>query len=114
MLVVGQEGVTSFHPFPPAPSAHCIFEHVYFARPDSYVFGQSVNEVRTELGRQLAREAAVAGRRDRPDSRLRRVRGDRLCRGVRHCRCAWGSSAITTSAERSSSRTSRFATSACA
>ncbi len=43
-------------PFPPAPPAHCIFEHVYFARPDSYVFGQSVNEVRTEFGRQLARE----------------------------------------------------------
>jgi amidophosphoribosyltransferase len=56
MLVVGPEGATSLHPFPPAPSAHCIFEHVYFARPDSYVFGQSVNEVRTEFGRRLARE----------------------------------------------------------
>ena len=59
MLVVGQDGVQSFHPFHPAPSAHCIFEHVYFARPDSYVFGQSVNEVRTELGRKLARESSV-------------------------------------------------------
>ena len=39
--------------------AHCIFEHVYFARPDSYVFGRSVNEVRTELGRVLAREQPV-------------------------------------------------------
>jgi amidophosphoribosyltransferase len=36
-----------------------VFEHVYFARPDSYVFGQSVNEVRTNLGRALAREAPV-------------------------------------------------------
>jgi amidophosphoribosyltransferase len=59
MLVIGQGGVSSFHPFHPAPSAHCIFEHVYFARPDSYVFGESVNEVRTELGRKLARESAV-------------------------------------------------------
>jgi amidophosphoribosyltransferase len=59
MLVIGLDGVTSFHPFHPAPAAHCIFEHVYFARPDSYVFGQSVNEVRTELGRKLARESAV-------------------------------------------------------
>jgi amidophosphoribosyltransferase len=33
-----------------------VFEHVYFARPDSYVFGESVNEVRTDLGRRLARE----------------------------------------------------------
>jgi amidophosphoribosyltransferase len=36
-----------------------VFEHVYFARPDSYVFGRSVNEVRTELGRMLARESPV-------------------------------------------------------
>ena len=36
-----------------------MFEHVYFARPDSYVFGESVNEVRTDLGRRLAREAPV-------------------------------------------------------
>jgi amidophosphoribosyltransferase len=56
MLVIGPEGAVSLHPFPPARSAHCVFEHVYFARPDSYVFGRSVNEVRTEFGRQLARE----------------------------------------------------------
>ena len=59
ILVIGPEGVRSLKPFPPAPLAHCIFEHVYFARPDSYVFGRSVNEVRTELGRVLAREQPV-------------------------------------------------------
>src|SRR6185295_9949509 len=59
MLVIGPDGVTSYHPFLPAPSAHCIFEHVYFARPDSYVFGQSVNEVRTQFGRLLAGEQPV-------------------------------------------------------
>ncbi|MEO7888822.1 MAG: amidophosphoribosyltransferase [Vicinamibacterales bacterium] len=58
MLVIGPEGEKSLRPFPPAPSAHCIFEHVYFSRPDSYVFGLSVNEVRTEFGRRLAREQA--------------------------------------------------------
>lgn len=57
VVVVSAEGVRSLKPFPPAPLAHCIFEHVYFARPDSYVFGLSVNEVRTDLGRRLAREA---------------------------------------------------------
>lgn len=56
MLVIGPEGAVSLHPFPPAKVAHCVFEHVYFARPDSYVFGRSVNEVRTEFGRRLARE----------------------------------------------------------
>jgi amidophosphoribosyltransferase len=60
VLIVSAEGMRSVKPFPPAPLAHCIFEHVYFARPDSYVFGQSVNEVRTELGRILAREQPVA------------------------------------------------------
>jgi len=59
ILVIGAEGVRSLKPFPPAPLAHCIFEHVYFARPDSYVFGRSVNEVRTDLGRVLAREQPV-------------------------------------------------------
>jgi len=56
IFVVGPDGARSIHPFPPARKAHCIFEHVYFARPDSYVFGRSVNEVRTELGRRLASE----------------------------------------------------------
>ena len=48
-----------FTPYPPAQLAHCIFEHVYFARPDSYVFGRSVNEVRTDFGRILAAESPV-------------------------------------------------------
>ncbi len=60
VLIVSAEGIRSIKPFPPAPLAHCIFEHVYFARPDSYVFGRSVNEVRTDLGRILAKEQPVA------------------------------------------------------
>ena len=60
VFIVGPDGERSVHPFPPARQAHCIFEHVYFARPDSYVFGKSVNEVRTELGRVLAREQPAA------------------------------------------------------
>ena len=57
LIVISDGGIRSLHPFPRGPLAHCIFEHVYFARPDSYVFGKSVNEVRTEMGRILAREA---------------------------------------------------------
>jgi amidophosphoribosyltransferase len=59
VIVVGPEGLRSRRAFPAAPLSHCVFEHVYFARPDSEVFGQSVNEVRTNLGRLLAKETAV-------------------------------------------------------
>jgi amidophosphoribosyltransferase len=60
LLIITANGLRSLKPFPPAPLSHCVFEHVYFARPDSYVFGRSVNEVRTNLGKILAREQAVA------------------------------------------------------
>ena len=57
VLVADALGVRSFKPFPQEPSAHCVFEHVYFARPDSLVFGRNVLESRLRLGRQLAIEA---------------------------------------------------------
>ena len=60
VVVIDRSGVRSFNPFPPAPRLQCIFEHVYFARPDSYVFGQSVNTARTAFGRRLAVESPVA------------------------------------------------------
>jgi amidophosphoribosyltransferase len=59
VLEISDQGLKSFTPGPPQPRSHCVFEHVYFSRPDSVVFGRSVNEVRTEFGRQLARESAV-------------------------------------------------------
>ena len=60
ILVASAAGLRSIKPFPPSHLAQCVFEHVYFSRPDSYVFGKSVNEVRTNLGRILAREQGVA------------------------------------------------------
>ena len=57
MVVADGDGVRSFHPFPPEPVSQCVFEHVYFARPDSQVFGRNVLDSRLMLGRQLAREA---------------------------------------------------------
>ncbi|HET9832483.1 MAG TPA: amidophosphoribosyltransferase [Vicinamibacterales bacterium] len=60
ILIVSADGTRSIRPFPPAHLAQCVFEHVYFSRPDSFVFGKSVNEVRTDLGRILAREQGVA------------------------------------------------------
>ncbi len=60
VLVADGDGVRSFKPFPPEPPAHCVFEHVYFARPDSLVFGRTVLESRLGLGRQLAIESPAA------------------------------------------------------
>ena len=57
LVVIDRDGVRSFHPFPPESPRQCIFEHVYFARPDSQVFGRNVLKSRLLLGRQLAREA---------------------------------------------------------
>src|SRR6266566_1506600 len=59
VVVISAQGLKSIKPFAPARESQCIFEHVYFARPDSYVFGESVNEVRTQLGRTLAKESPV-------------------------------------------------------
>jgi amidophosphoribosyltransferase len=59
VVIASAAGLKSIKPFAPAPQSQCVFEHVYFARPDSYVFGESVNEVRTQLGRTLARETPV-------------------------------------------------------
>jgi amidophosphoribosyltransferase len=56
LVVVDREGVRSFHPFPREPHRQCIFEHVYFARPDSRVFGRNILASRLELGRRLAQE----------------------------------------------------------
>src|ERR1041384_7478987 len=59
LIIVGPEGITSRFYAPVAAQLSCIFEHVYFSRPDSLVFGRSVQTSREELGRQLAREAGV-------------------------------------------------------
>jgi len=59
LVVVGPEGISSRFYSTAAPQSSCIFEHVYFSRPDSIVFGRAVQTSREELGRQLAREAPV-------------------------------------------------------
>jgi amidophosphoribosyltransferase len=56
MVIVGPEGITRERWAPERPRAQCVFEHVYFSRPDSIVFGRAVQESRENLGRLLARE----------------------------------------------------------
>jgi amidophosphoribosyltransferase len=57
LVIVGPEGISSRFYSPSPAQSSCIFEHVYFARPDSFVFGRSVDQSRDLMGRQLAREA---------------------------------------------------------
>ena len=59
ILVVDDKGLTSFKPFKPADRLQCVFEYVYFARPDSVLWGRNVHTVRKALGHQLAREHPV-------------------------------------------------------
>ncbi|HKL27558.1 MAG TPA: amidophosphoribosyltransferase [Desulfuromonadales bacterium] len=59
MLFIDKHGLKSYKPFPPAPPSPCIFEFIYFARPDSTVYGKQVYGVRKEFGRQLAREHGI-------------------------------------------------------
>jgi amidophosphoribosyltransferase len=59
MVIVGPEGLTRERFAPERDRAYCVFEHVYFSRPDSIVFGRSVSESREMLGRLLARECPV-------------------------------------------------------
>ena len=57
VVVITEEGLQSIKPFPPMQARPCIFEYVYFARPDSIVGGKPVYDVRKAMGRELAREA---------------------------------------------------------
>ncbi|OLB05119.1 MAG: amidophosphoribosyltransferase [Candidatus Rokubacteria bacterium 13_2_20CM_69_15_1] len=59
IVIVSDAGLSSIRPFPPAERLQCVFEYVYFARPDSILWGRNVHTVRKALGRQLAREHPV-------------------------------------------------------
>ncbi|MDP7557679.1 MAG: amidophosphoribosyltransferase [Nitrospinaceae bacterium] len=59
LLLINKYGMKSFFPFPKSPTTQCVFEHIYFSRPDSHLFGQPVYSVRKHMGRALARDTPV-------------------------------------------------------
>jgi len=61
MVIIGPQGMRRERFAPERNRAHCVFEHVYFSRPDSMVFGRSVQQSREMLGRLIARECPAAG-----------------------------------------------------
>lgn len=59
MVIIDNDGIKSMFPFEKTEPRPCIFEHIYFARPDSYLFGRHVYEIRKKFGRWLANETPV-------------------------------------------------------
>ena len=59
VVVISDEGIESLRPFPKQPARPCIFEYIYFSRPDTMLGGRSIYEVRKAMGRELARESAI-------------------------------------------------------
>jgi len=56
LLLINKDGLQSFFPFQKTQTRQCVFEHIYFSRPDSYLFNRSVYETRKEIGQALAQE----------------------------------------------------------
>ena len=73
-VVISDDGIQSYRYAPKQPARPCIFEYIYFARPDSIVNGRSVYDVRKNMGQQLAVEIAGERRRGHPGARFRRAR----------------------------------------
>ena len=59
VVVITEDGVQSHRPFPRRPARPCIFEYIYFARPDSVVGGRSVYDIRRAMGAELSKESGV-------------------------------------------------------
>ena len=84
IIVFDEQGMHSHKPFPPMPARPCIFEYIYFARPDSIVSGRPVYDVRETMGAQLAREAPAAADVVVPVPDFGRAGCNRLCPGIGH------------------------------
>ena len=57
LILIDDQGIHSFFPFKKVEPKHCVFEHIYFARPDSYIFGEHVYSARKNMGRAMAQES---------------------------------------------------------
>ena len=112
IVVITENGVESLRPFPRVPPRPCIFEYIYFSRPDSVVHGRPVYDIRKAMGAELAREMPTQADVVDPGARQRRAGGDRLRAGLGHSVRARHHPQPLRRAAPSSSRPSRRANSA--
>ena len=84
MVVINDQGVHSIKPFGRSRERFCVFEYIYFARPDSIMEGTPVYDARKQIGAELAREVGSARRRGRAGAGFRRAGSDGLRHRKRH------------------------------
>ncbi len=84
VVVITDEGIESHRPFPRRPARPCVFEYVYFARPDSLIGGRSVYAMRKQMGAELAAESGVEADVVVPIPELGRSRSHRLRPGSKN------------------------------
>ena len=82
IVFINEKGIRSFKPLPKKQHKYCVFENIYFSRPDSFLHGKNIYQMRKDMGRQLAIECPCRRRHSRRCSGFGNARGHGICRAA--------------------------------